>query len=488
MKLYRFALTLSFLVAAALVQGCGGGNSPILKTDPTGSLSASPATVTSGSSSTLSWATTNASSASIDNSVGAVSPVASGSVKVTPAKTTTYTLTVVGTDGNDATATATVTVTAPQTTVTITCHPLVQIGIQRNVVPPTTYVCTGKASDGKAVSYSVTSGSGLNVDAKTGALETTATDSDIADNKYLSATVTATSSDGTAKASANVLVTDWFLAEGNGIVGVHLVTSRGKVVSTIQMDSNGKLVECGASALTRDHLNFACLKEDNTGFIVYALPVSETGGTVTLGATQTGAIKLVIDYGAIANPWYSPDGKFIVYGGGLSSDTQGVYVVASNGKTVETLLSPEGSGSHLTSFPHFAADGKSIHYEHFVNGRGQVWNIAADGSNPTVVINHPCGAASFPTADGKYLMCWMNNAIYRANTDGSDLELVIQASASDPRGALPEAISPDGKRIMYLVTDPANGWWYVWVANIDGSNQTKITPTSGTLTSESWGN
>jgi hypothetical protein len=70
------------------------------------SFTATPATITAGQSATLSWATANAAGASIDQGIGAVA--ASGSATVSPASTTTYTLT-----ATNAAGTATRTVTLP---------------------------------------------------------------------------------------------------------------------------------------------------------------------------------------------------------------------------------------------------------------------------------------------------------------------------------------------------------------------------------------
>jgi peptidoglycan-associated lipoprotein len=77
---------------------------------PTASLTASPDTIDKGQSSTLTWQTTNATSVSIDQGVGAVQP--NGSQQVSPTDSTTYTLTAKG-DGGTQTATARVTVNAP---------------------------------------------------------------------------------------------------------------------------------------------------------------------------------------------------------------------------------------------------------------------------------------------------------------------------------------------------------------------------------------
>jgi hypothetical protein len=76
----------------------------------TATLTSSPASITSGSASTLTWSTTNATSISINQAIGTVS--ASGTRSVSPTATTTYTLT--ATNGTSSvTATASVTVTAP---------------------------------------------------------------------------------------------------------------------------------------------------------------------------------------------------------------------------------------------------------------------------------------------------------------------------------------------------------------------------------------
>lgn len=77
---------------------------------PTASLTASPDTIDKGQSTTLNWQTTNATDVSIDQGVGNVD--VNGSKQVSPADSTTYTLTAKGAGGSQ-TATARVTVNAP---------------------------------------------------------------------------------------------------------------------------------------------------------------------------------------------------------------------------------------------------------------------------------------------------------------------------------------------------------------------------------------
>jgi hypothetical protein len=64
------------------------------------SFSASPATITAGNSTVLTWSVSNASSVWIDNGIGLVGT--SGSITVSPGSTTTYTLTVNGCGGTSA--------------------------------------------------------------------------------------------------------------------------------------------------------------------------------------------------------------------------------------------------------------------------------------------------------------------------------------------------------------------------------------------------
>ena len=75
---------------------------------PMVSISASPATIIEGSSSTLSWTSANADTASIDQGIVSVTPNTSGSQSVSPVITTTYTITATNDSG---TSTDSVTVT-----------------------------------------------------------------------------------------------------------------------------------------------------------------------------------------------------------------------------------------------------------------------------------------------------------------------------------------------------------------------------------------
>ena len=111
----RFCIA-GLLVASLIVMaGCKHkvqtpiATAPPLTPSPTASLTASPATVTAGEQVSLSWKTTNATTASID---GLGDVAASGTRNVTPSASTTYHLMAKG-NGGTADAYGRVTVTQP---------------------------------------------------------------------------------------------------------------------------------------------------------------------------------------------------------------------------------------------------------------------------------------------------------------------------------------------------------------------------------------
>lgn len=157
---------------------------------PTLTFAARPSSIVIGSSSTLTWATTNVSSLTIDNGVGAVN-VSSGSVAVDPASTTTYTATALGTNNQSITLTATVTVRPPAPTLKFAANP------------------TAIASGGSAMlSWTTSNAASLTIDNGVGAVSDVAAGSiAVTPTATTTYTATATGSDNqTVSATASVTV------------------------------------------------------------------------------------------------------------------------------------------------------------------------------------------------------------------------------------------------------------------------------------------
>jgi len=120
------------------------------------SFTASPTTITAGQSTTLSWSSTGATSATIDNGVGAVAT--SGSRAVSPAQSTTYTLTVTGAGG------------AATRAVTVTVNPAAPT-ISSFTASPTT-ITKGQST---TLSWASTGGTSATIDNGVGAVATSGT-------------------------------------------------------------------------------------------------------------------------------------------------------------------------------------------------------------------------------------------------------------------------------------------------------------------------
>ena len=180
-------------LVSILVVGCGGGgpgtsqSSPAVKSGqptPTISLTATPQSVNQGSSATLTWSATNATSVTIDNGIGTVG--LSDSRQITPASNTTYTATATGAGG---TASASVNVIViPKPTVSIQINP-----------------STVKAGDTATLSWSSANATSVTLDNGIGPVPAsgsrTITPADTA-----TYTATATGAAGTISATATVTV------------------------------------------------------------------------------------------------------------------------------------------------------------------------------------------------------------------------------------------------------------------------------------------
>src|SRR6202171_2665159 len=137
-------------VAYTTLQSINGGCNAAAPT--INSFTASPSTVNAGSPSTLSWTTSNATSASIDHGVGAVGT--SSSTTVSPSTTTTYTLTAAA-GSTQGTRSGTVTVsTNPRTAPNSVC-----LHNNRFATKITWRTTDGKSSgDGIPIKYTTDSG------------------------------------------------------------------------------------------------------------------------------------------------------------------------------------------------------------------------------------------------------------------------------------------------------------------------------------------
>jgi hypothetical protein len=156
----------------------------VIQPGPSATFTASPTSIAAGQSSTLTWTTTNATSVSIDNGLGA-QPL-NGSLAVSPSATTTYTLTATG-SGGTMMRQAMVTV-LPLPTITFTASP--------------SSITTGQSS---TLSWSTSNATSVTIDHGIGA-QATAGSLGVTPSITTTYTLTATGAGGTATAARSVTV------------------------------------------------------------------------------------------------------------------------------------------------------------------------------------------------------------------------------------------------------------------------------------------
>jgi len=192
-----FAIIVLLLLIGVLM-GCGGSSTQTQTqtSAPTiTSFSASPTSITSGASSTLSWSTTGATSVAITPGTF-TSSSASGTMSLRPSATTTYTLTATNSAGS-VTATAKVTVTAAPTPPSISSFTASPASIASGASSTLSWATTGATSIAITPgTFTSSSASGSTTVSPTATTTYTLTATNSAGSKTATAKVTMTSSGG----------------------------------------------------------------------------------------------------------------------------------------------------------------------------------------------------------------------------------------------------------------------------------------------------
>jgi len=255
------ASTVLCLLLPLLLRGCGAVNH--VHTDPVlaVSITASPASITGGGSSTLSVTATNATSVTVSGTDGSSYslPATGGTQTVSPSATTTYTATAVGA-GEVTSATATVTMTAvtnPAPTVTITAMPV-------SITSGASSTLTVAATNATSVAVSGTDGTSYILSA-TGGTQS------VSPSVTTTYTASATGAGGKNSAAATVTVT----------------LNPAPTVSIIAVPTT--IISGNSSTLTVAATNATSVTVSGTDGTSYTL--SATGGTQSVSPSVTTTYK-----------------------------------------------------------------------------------------------------------------------------------------------------------------------------------------------------
>jgi Tol biopolymer transport system component len=173
-----------------------------------------------------------------------------------------------------------------------------------------------------------------------------------------------------------------------------------------------------------------------------------------------------------ADPVWCTDSRIVFVS--LRSGTLDVWAMNSDG-TGQVNLTPLTTGSP-DDLPDCSPDGTKIVYESYTGAMTgiDILTMNADGTNRQVIVSnaaddvHPSWSP-----DGARILFERSGDIYAVNANGTGEQLIIGETSQESAAVW----SPDGTKIAF--TSNRNGAPDVYTANVDGTNQTRLTVNSG---------
>lgn len=148
---------------------------------------------------------------------------------------------------------------------------------------------------------------------------------------------------------------------------------------------------------------------------------------------------------------------------------------------------PQGNGCDIGAYE-LVPRPTSIAFESDRTGNSQIWAMNSDGSNLVQLTHDPSTVTdSLPSIspDGHTVVYQQTSGgvtqIWAVDGDGSNpRQLTTQGSNEQP------TFSPDGKKIAFDSDRNPGGSFQLFVMNADGSGQTQVTATNGSVGGSSW--
>lgn len=202
--------------------------------------------------------------------------------------------------------------------------------------------------------------------------------------------------------------------------------------------------------------------------LLYGYYTSGQVGLATMSASSAGTQDL--NLGLSAGPSACGATGFFVF-----MSKQGLMRANDDGGNATRLTSPPKGASD--AFPACSPDGKTVFYNHSANGKTRLWRIGTDGQNARVL-----GDKSYATPavspDGERVAVWnfadtpeLQLVVLDANTGAVQDIYVIHQSLNISEGQTHIAWSPDGRAIVYIVTDSVANISNLWEQLVPASDK-----------------
>lgn len=172
--------------------------------------------------------------------------------------------------------------------------------------------------------------------------------------------------------------------------------------------------------------------------------------------------------------------------------TADIYRMAADGKSIKQLTA--GPGTAMNVEPAISPDGTQIAFSSDRSGKPMIYVMNVDGSNPRrlTFAGHYNSTPTWSPDGKKIAFAGVDKDkgafdIFVINEDGTGLQRLTSARKTNGKWANNEApaFAPDGQRVMFV--SDRTGTSQLYMINIDGTNERRITFDSKNYSKPKWG-
>jgi TolB protein len=253
------------------------------------------------------------------------------------------------------------------------------------------------------------------------------------------------------------------------------------VLLAIPTGGSGQQVFGELQKLTNIESSYPFWSPDGRQIVFQSNRVDGNSEIYVMNVDGTGLTRLTHAPGADLTPVWSPDGERIAFQSHRDGNPE-IYLMNRDGSGQVNLTDHRAEDSH----PKWSPDGRSIIFDRPLDGdNDEIWEIGVDGQGLRRITDDPSrDTYSSISPDGNRIV-WRrrfrdpeaergfgNSEVFVMNRDGSDPVNLTSHPAYDGWPSW----SPDGLQIAFASDREQEDIWHIYIMNADGSDVRRVTP------------